>query len=101
MHPSISSLLTVAALAVTIVSSTPNMVPDYEIKLLLDPTVVLGSDHKLKSTVLSAFSMPTSVTKMNVQFLDSNSKEIYNATWSPRIRKIEGEDDFDLTYKKR
>jgi len=77
------------------------MSPDYEVKLLLDPAAVLGSDHKLTSTVLSTFGMPSSVTKMNVQFLDTDSKEIYMAGWSPRIRKIEDEDDFELTYKKR
>ncbi|KAK0735156.1 hypothetical protein B0T26DRAFT_737580 [Lasiosphaeria miniovina] len=77
------------------------MVPDYEVKLLLNPTAVLGSDNKLTSAVRSAFGMPTSVTKMNVQFLDKSSKEIYNAGWSPRIRKIEGASDFELTYKKR
>lgn len=78
-----------------------NMVPDYEVKLLLQPTAVLGTDNKLKPTVLSTFSMPTSVTKMNVQFLDTNAKDIYNAGWSPRIRKTENENDFELTYKKR
>ncbi|KAK3353373.1 hypothetical protein B0T25DRAFT_590953 [Lasiosphaeria hispida] len=80
----------------------PNMTPDYEVKLLMDPSVVLNpSDHKLTPTVLSTFAMPTSVTKMNVQFLDTSAKEIYAAGWSPRIRKTEGENDFELTYKKR
>lgn len=44
--------------------------------------------------------LPTA-TKLNVQFLDMNCKEIYNAGWSSRIRKTENEDDFELTYKKR
>lgn len=79
----------------------PNMTPDYEVKVLLDPTVVLGSDQKLTSAVLSTFSMPTTVTKMNVQFLDTDGKGMYNAGWSPRIRKIEDKDKFELTYKKR
>jgi hypothetical protein len=96
----------VAATALTVLVASfaqadPNMVPDYEVKLLLIPSVVLGSDNKLKATVLSTFAMPTSVTKMNVQFLDKSTKEIYNNGWSPRIRKTEGEDDFELTYKKR
>jgi hypothetical protein len=38
---------------------------------------------------------------MNVQFLDTDAKDIYNNGWSPRIRKTEGEDDFELTYKRR
>jgi hypothetical protein len=78
-----------------------NMVPNYEVKLLMDPSVVLGTDMKLTPTVLSTFAMPTTVTKMNVQFLDTDSETIYNAGWSPRMRKTEGESDFELTYKKR
>ncbi|MFZ6872216.1 hypothetical protein ACO0LF_09145 [Undibacterium sp. Di27W] len=78
-----------------------NMVPDYEVKLLMNPNVVLDSDHKLKSTVLNTFNMPASVTKMNVLFMDTNAKDIYNNTWIARIRKTEGESDFELTYKKR
>ncbi|KFY57778.1 hypothetical protein V496_06325 [Pseudogymnoascus sp. VKM F-4515 (FW-2607)] len=77
-----------------------NMTPNYEVKLLLDPTVVLGADKKLTATVLSTFAI-TKVTKMNVQYLDKSSKVIYNAGWSPRIRKMENKDDFEETYKKR
>ncbi|KAK4213212.1 hypothetical protein QBC37DRAFT_423535 [Rhypophila decipiens] len=85
------------------VSAASNMVPDYEVKLLMNATAVLDptKSYKLKPSVLSAFSMPTTVTKMNVQFLDTNTKQIYNAGWSPRIRKTEGESGFELTYKKR
>ncbi|PXX42111.1 hypothetical protein [Undibacterium pigrum] len=78
-----------------------NMVPDYEVKLLMNPNVVLDTDHKLKSTVLNTFNMPTSVTKMNILFMDTNAKDIYGNTWIARIRKTEGESDFELTYKKR
>jgi len=86
------------------------MVPDYEVKLLLDPTVVLGDDHKPTPDVLSTFGMPTSVTKMNVQFVDRDvghgpdnkpRQELNDAGWNLRIRKIEGEKDWELTYKKR
>ncbi|KAK0612264.1 hypothetical protein B0T14DRAFT_572079 [Immersiella caudata] len=95
-------LLALLALTVLSVSAAPNMTPDYEVKLLMDPSAALNpSDHKLTPTVLSAFGMPTTVTKMNVQFHDTSSKEIYSAGWSPRIRKSEGQDTFELTYKKR
>ena len=80
----------------------PNTVPDYEVRLQLKPAAVLGPDHKLTSTVLSTFGIPqTNPTKLTVQFLDTSSKELYTAGWSARIRKIENEDDFELTYKKR
>lgn len=104
MAPKISvQRLTAIALLSTTVYAASNMVPDYEVKLLMNPTACLdpSNSYKLLPTVLSTFSMPTSVTKMNVQFLDTDAKDIYNAGWSPRIRKTEGENDFELTYKKR
>jgi hypothetical protein len=77
------------------------MMPDYEIRLLLNPSAVLSSEHEVTATVLSTFEMTPTVTKMNVQFLDKSSKELDAADWSARIRKIENEDNFELTYKKR
>ena len=77
------------------------MTPDYEVKLLLVPAAVLDSGRKLTSAVRAAFGIPSSVLKMNVQFLDTDCKEIYATGWCPRVRKTEGESDFELTYKKR
>ncbi|WP_219834810.1 hypothetical protein [Paenibacillus sp. R14(2021)] len=96
-----ATLLTGTSVHPTPAHAAGNMVPDYEVKLLMNPSTVLGSDFKLTSTVLSTFAMPTTVTKMNVAFLDTNAKDIYNNGWSPRIRKTEGESDFELSYKKR
>lgn len=103
-HTSITCILSLALsvlLPLGQAVAASNMVPDYEVKLLMNPNVVLDADHKLKSTVLSTFNMPTSVTKMNVLFMDTNAKDIYGNTWIARIRKTEGESDFELTYKKR
>ncbi|MCU6796267.1 hypothetical protein OB236_29505 [Paenibacillus sp. WQ 127069] len=102
----LASVVCTAVLAVSIsipapVQAASNMVPDYEVKLLMQPSAVLGSDGKLTSTVRAAFGMPSTVTKMNIEFLDTNAKDIYTNTWIPRIRKTEGESDFELTYKKR
>ncbi|NBD27204.1 hypothetical protein [Paenibacillus glycinis] len=96
-----ATLVTEAGVAPAPAHAAGNMVPDYEVKLLMNPSVVLGSDFKLTSAVLNAFSMPTTVTKMNVAFLDTDDEDIYSNGWSPRIRKMEGEDDFELDYKKR
>ncbi|MFZ6639673.1 hypothetical protein ACO0LL_07995 [Undibacterium sp. TC4M20W] len=101
VRTSIFSLALSVLLPLSDAIAAGNMVPDYEVKLLMNPNVVLDADHKLKSTVLSTFSMPTSVTKMNVLFMDTNAKDIYGNTWIARIRKTEGESDFELTYKKR
>ncbi|KAE8140149.1 hypothetical protein BDV38DRAFT_280613 [Aspergillus pseudotamarii] len=94
-----------AANPVSQTQEVPNMVPEYEVRLQLNPAAVLGPDHKLTSTVLSTFGIPqtnpTNPIKLNVQFLDTSCKELYTAGWSARIRKTENEDDFELTYKKR
>ncbi|KAK4207058.1 hypothetical protein QBC37DRAFT_102639 [Rhypophila decipiens] len=97
------ALLTLLAHHAVPISATSNIVPDFEVKLVLNATAILDptNSYKLKPSVLSAFSIPTTVTKINVQSLDTNSKTIHNAGWSPRIRKTEGESDFELTYKKR
>jgi len=77
------------------------MVPDFEVKLLLNPSEVLGSDGKLKHDVLAAFTISQSTKKMKVQFVDTVEKDIYNNGWNLRIRKEENADKFELTYKKR
>ncbi|KAH7138723.1 hypothetical protein B0J11DRAFT_515190 [Dendryphion nanum] len=78
-----------------------SLVPDYEVKLLLKPSIVLGSNNKLNDTVLSTFSMGSSVKKMVIQFLDTQEQDIFKNGWILRIRRSEGEDEFELTYKKR
>jgi hypothetical protein len=85
----------------------PNMTPDYEVRLLINPAAVLSPKNELMGSVLSTFgipltaTMPPIVTKLNVQFIDTCCREIYTAGWSVRIRKEEGDDKFELTYKKR
>lgn len=78
-----------------------NLVPNFEVKVLLDASKVLGSDNKLRDEVLSAFKIPSSTTKMNVQFVDTEKRELDAKGWNLRIRKSEGEDEMQLTYKKR
>ncbi|KAJ5894988.1 hypothetical protein N7495_006679 [Penicillium taxi] len=79
----------------------PNMKPDYEVKLLLNTRAVLTSTNELIDSVLSTFNMPTTSMKLNFQFLDTNSKDLYTASWIARIRKPDNQDDFELTYKRR
>lgn len=75
------------------------MTPNYEVRLLLDPDAMLSSKFELADSVLSTFHV-ASTTKMDVQFLDTCSKNIYAGGWSTRIRKAEN-DDLELMYKKR
>ncbi|OAL55715.1 hypothetical protein IQ07DRAFT_583158 [Pyrenochaeta sp. DS3sAY3a] len=77
------------------------MNPDFEVKVLLKASAVLGSDNKPNDAVASAFSLSGGAKKMNVQFFDTNCQEIYKSGWSLRIRKSEGENEFEVNYKKR
>ncbi|KAE8366442.1 hypothetical protein BDV27DRAFT_155934 [Aspergillus caelatus] len=74
---------------------------DYEVRLLLGSTAVLSSNNKLIEIVLSTFKMPPTTTKLNVQFLDKGSLDLYATSWSAHIRKIKNKKDLELTYKKR
>ncbi|KAJ6437022.1 PLD-like domain-containing protein [Purpureocillium lavendulum] len=77
-----------------------NLTPDYEARLLLNPEAVLNDDHEPTGAVLLAFGM-TESTLMNVQFFDTDSKDISAADWSVRIRKRADRSNLELTYKKR
>lgn len=96
----ISVALGALALPAVLASSGP-MTPDYEVHILMEPTAVLDSTYRLLPSVLSAFAMPTTVTKINVQYIDTTDEELYSNGWTCRIRNIENESGFDLTYKWR
>lgn len=75
--------------------------PDYEVKLLMRPDLVLDSDGKLKASVVSEFKITPEPIKMAIQFIDTPEQAIYKNGWNLRIRKSEGDKKFGLTYKKR
>ncbi|KAM7185524.1 hypothetical protein V8F20_011780 [Naviculisporaceae sp. PSN 640] len=87
-------------------SSTP-MTPDFEVKLLLDPSTVLdAATSRPVPSFLSLFNLDPQATtpiQMTIQFLDTDTtQEIYHAGWSPRIRRMKDEaKKIELTYKKR
>ncbi|CAK7566225.1 MAG: hypothetical protein SEPTF4163_004163 [Sporothrix epigloea] len=95
--------LLVAALALpsVLADSDSPMVPNYEVHLQLDPTVVLNSSYSLNADVLDEFAMPDTVTEKNVQYIDTVDKALDAQGWSCRIRSIENKSGFDLTYKWR
>jgi hypothetical protein len=78
-------------------------VPDYEVKFFLAPSVVLDSNNDLKTSVRSYFGMPSTKTKMSMQFLDTTGQAINAQGWNVRVRKMEdfAGDEFEVTYKKR
>lgn len=78
------------------------MAPNFEVKFLLNSSLVLSPDTgKPSDSLRSAFSLAGNTIKMNVQYVDTPAKDIYQAGWSPRIRKKEGDKGWELTYKKR
>ncbi|KAJ5725759.1 uncharacterized protein N7483_007116 [Penicillium malachiteum] len=89
------------AIPVPPTQAAPNMMPDYKVRLLLSPEAVLDPKKELMDTVRSALKISPTVSNMNVQFLDTSPKDLFDADWSVRIRKTEGQDDLELTYKKR
>lgn len=93
--------LLLSAIALTATPpQAPNLKEDYEVKVLLNPDVVLDpTTHTPTSVLLSTFSFPRTPIKMNVQFLDDDAHSIYHAGWSPCIRRTKDK-PLELTYKK-
>lgn len=75
--------------------------PNYEIKIYMDPSIVLNSNNELKEDVLNTYSISSSPTNMSAEYLDSTNLDLNNNGWDVRIRKKEDEEKFELTYKKR
>jgi hypothetical protein len=94
----VAALSTLTAEA--LVPGAINLDPDYRVRALMIPSAVLDSDESLLDTVRKEFGISTPMIKTKVQFLDTYEKDIHNGNWSVHIRKIENEDDLDLTYKK-
>lgn len=78
-----------------------NMVPDYEVKLLLDSNQVLNSDKLLKKTYRDLFDTGKDYGTIGVLYIDTPDLEFNEQKWINRIRIKENKDKFDLTYKKR
>lgn len=78
-----------------------SLVPDYEVKLLLKQSEVLGSDNELKAEVLSAFAISSSSKNMNIEIVDNKNRDIHRNGWNLRIRKRGDEKKLEMTYKKR
>jgi len=76
------------------------MLPDYEVKLMLHPERVL-SGPLLKKEVTAFFSMPEPATGYSLQFLDTVDKDLSGKGWNVRLRRFEGQNEVQLTFKKR
>ena len=78
-----------------------NMVPDYEMKFLLDSGKVFNDDYKLDSEYRDFFDTGKKYETVGVLYLETEDYDFSNEGWYNRIRIKEDSDKFDLTYKKR
>ncbi|GLX68673.1 fibronectin type III domain-containing protein [Paenibacillus glycanilyticus] len=75
--------------------------PNYEVKLNLDPALVLDSSHNLVSAVRSEFDTGSSYKSYKVQYMDTATQSMQGKGWSERIRKRDDQSNHEIQYKKR
>jgi hypothetical protein len=83
-------------------------VPNYEVKLFLDPTKVLDVEFKPTKEVDRTLDLKNSNRKIAMQFLDApraakdeEKRQIDAAGWNVRLRRFEDSDTLELSYKRR
>ncbi|MBQ8537877.1 MAG: hypothetical protein IJ461_10805 [Clostridia bacterium] len=72
-----------------------------EVKYLLDPEKVLGEDGKPTEEVLKILGYGGKVKNRGMQFLDVEGMAYNEAGWSNRVRIKQGDEEYDVTFKKR
>ena len=79
----------------------PMAIDGVEVKYLLDPAKVLDAEGKPTEEVLAALGWTGKVKNRGMQFLDVEGKLYNEAGWSNRVRIKQGDDEYDVTFKKR
>ena len=79
----------------------PMAIDGVEVKYLLDPAKVLDAEGKPTEEVLKALGWTGKVKNRGMQFLDVEGKLYNEAGWSNRVRIKQGDDEYDVTFKKR
>lgn len=83
------------------VSAKENMIPNYEVKLLLNSETVLNSENELNEEYKDFFSAASNYQNVSVAYVDTPDKAFNAAGWTNRIRIKENAKKFELAYKKR
>lgn len=101
-------VLSIAGIAALVMSILPltvqakdNMVPNYEVKLLLDSEKVLNSDKLLTEDFRNKLNISNKYSTVGVLYVDTPDLKLDQEGWQSRIRIKEKSSDFELTYKKR
>ena len=79
----------------------PMAIDGVEVKYLLDPAKALDAEGKPTEEVLKALGWTGKVKNRGMQFLDVEGKLYNEAGWSNRVRIKQGDDEYDVTFKKR
>ncbi|WP_329458366.1 hypothetical protein [Streptomyces sp. NBC_01497] len=78
-----------------------NADPGFQVKLLVDPTKILGSSGTPLAAANSAFGLGKASGVEAAEYLDSSSRQLENEGWSVRVRHDDADDQVKETYKKR
>jgi hypothetical protein len=82
-------------------------VPDYEVKLFLDPAKVLDVEFKPTRDAERTLDLKNSSRKIAMLFLDApgplseGKRPLDAAGWNIRFRRFEDSDELELSYKRR
>ncbi len=89
-------------LVATLADAAP---PGVEVKFFLDPSKVLDGNEIPNDALRKSFKIAKDAQKnpekISMQFLDGAGQELNQEGWNIRFRKIQGEDQIQLTYKRR
>ncbi|MBJ7934887.1 hypothetical protein [Bacillus cereus] len=72
----------------------------YEIKFFLNITKALNEKQEIKEDIIDTFQI-SNFRRKDIQFIDTINNDMYNDGWILRNRKKEGDNKYELTYKKR
>lgn len=72
-----------------------------EVKFLIDPAKVLDADNNLTEEVLEMLGFTGKVKNRGMQFMETEDRAFGAEGWINRIRIKQGDEEYDLTYRKR
>jgi len=75
--------------------------PAVEVKCFLNPTSVLDEDDGPNDALRAAFALMQEPLTMRMQFLDGPGHELQQEGWNIRFRRVHGEGQVELTFKRR
>jgi hypothetical protein len=75
--------------------------PAVEVKFFLKPPAVLDGNYRPNHALRTAFQVAEEPVTIRMQFLDGPEHELHQEGWNVRLRRVQGEDYTELTFKRR